>query len=123
MHAGIAWTSSQLHWHRDQATEAPPGARVLAGSQACPIQAWARGLRTYGFQYHPEVTPATIERWAAADPRDLDDAGITLEQLRTDTDRHYPSMERLSRRLFESIALFLAPADRRYEGLLKDLHH
>ena len=28
---------------------------MLASSERCPVQSWATGLRTYGFQYHPEV--------------------------------------------------------------------
>ncbi len=123
VHAGIAWTSAQFHWHRQQVTTQPPGARVLACSQRCPIQAWASGLRTYGFQYHPEIDRSTVQTWAREDPRDLEDAGVTLEQLQTQTDEHYPAFERLSRRLFESIALLLIPADRQNRGLVKDLHH
>ena len=60
VHAGIAWRSMQFHWHRQQVTETPPGARVLASSERCPVQSWATGLRTYGFQYHPEIYRATV---------------------------------------------------------------
>ncbi len=87
------------------------------------MQAWARGLRTYGFQYHPEIYPRTVDTWAREDPKDLEDAGVSLEQLQAQTREHYPVFERLSRRLFESIALLLLPADRRNRGLVKDLHH
>ena len=48
---------------------------------------------------------------------------MSPEQLQTQTVEHYPVFERLSRRLFESIALLLLPADRRNRGLVKDLHH
>jgi GMP synthase-like glutamine amidotransferase len=123
LHAGIAWTSLQLHWHGYQVTQVPPGARILAGSQRCPVQAWALGLRTYGFQYHPEVYPETIETWAAEEPQDLDEAGIKLDLLRAQTKEFYPSFARLRDRLFESMSLFLLPADRRNQGLVKDLHH
>ncbi len=123
LHAGIAWTSMQFHWHRDHVTVAPDGARVLAKSARCPIQAWARGLRTYGFQHHPEVYADTVAVWAAEHPEDLDEAGVTLDDLRAKTITHYGAFERLSRRLFESIALLLVPADKRYQGLVRDLHH
>ncbi len=123
LYAGIAWTSTQFHWHKDQVTTMPDGARVLATSQRCRTQAWACGLRTYGFQYHPEVYADTAAAWAAQHPDDLVKAGITLEELKTRTAEHYPSFERLSCRLFESIALLLVPSDRRYKGLVKDLHH
>ncbi len=123
LHAGIAWTSMQFHWHSDHVSVAPEGARVLAKSAGCPIQAWARGLRTYGFQYHPEVYADTVETWAAEHPEDLVQAGVTLDDLRAQTRTHFDVFERLSRRLFESIALLLMPSDRRYQGLVKDLHH
>ncbi len=123
LYAGIAWTSMQFHWHRDHVSVAPDGARVLAKSAGCEIQAWARGLRTYGFQYHPEVYADTVESWAAQHPEDLDQAGVTLDDLRAKTLTHFEAFERLSRRLFESIALLLVPVDRRYRGLVKDLHH
>ncbi len=123
LYAGIAWTSMQFHWHQDQVTKVPDGARVLATSQRCQTQAWACGLRTYGFQYHPEVYADTVVAWAAQHPDDLLKARITLEELTTRTAEHYPTFERLSRRLFESIALLLVPSDRRYKGLVKDLHH
>jgi GMP synthase-like glutamine amidotransferase len=121
--AGIAWTSMQFHWHQDEVSKMPDGARVLATSQRCQAQAWAHGLRSYGFQYHPEVYADTAEAWAGQDPDDLQKAGITLDELQTQTAEHYPTFERLSTRLFESIAMLLVPSDRRYKGLVKDLHH
>ena len=121
--AGIAWTSMQFHWHQDEVSKMPDGARVLATSQRCKAQAWTHGLRTYGFQYHPEVYADTAEAWAGQDPDDLQKAGITLDELKKQTAEHYPSFERLSNRLFESIAMLLVPSDRRYKGLVKDLHH
>lgn len=123
LHAGIAWNSLQFQHHRDHVSQLPPGAKLLASSARCTVQAWMLGLRTYGFQYHPEVTPATIERWAREEPEALDESNGTVDQLRTQTEAHYPAFERLSERLFESIALFLMPVDRRYQGLVKDLHH
>jgi GMP synthase-like glutamine amidotransferase len=121
--AGIPWTALQLHWHRQQVVQVPPGARVLATSQRCSVQAWALGLRAYGFQYHPEVYPETIDAWAAQEPRDLDEAGIKLDLLRSQTKEYYAPFARLADRLFESMALLLMPADRRNRGLVKDLHH
>jgi GMP synthase (glutamine-hydrolysing) len=123
LHAGLPWRAPMFHWHREHVTETPPGARVLCRSQRCPIQAWARGLRTYAFQHHPEIDPDAIETWAAEQPRDLEEAGVTLNQLKAGTAEHYPVFARLSERLFESIALYLMPADRLTAGLVKDLHH
>jgi GMP synthase (glutamine-hydrolysing) len=122
IYVGIAWESMQLHWHRFHVTTPPPGARVLASSARTPVQAWTLGLRTYGLQYHPESFAHTLEAWADDDPAALEEAGITREQLRADTEQHYPAFERLAKRLFEAMTLLLMPVDRRY-GLVKDLHH
>ena len=123
IHTGIGWTTTMFHAHRDHVSELPPGARLLASSAKCKVQAWAMGLRSYGFQYHPEVTAESIERWAKDNPSMLSESGMTLEQLREQTERHYPVFARITERLFESIALFLMPVDRRCQGLVKDLHY
>ncbi len=48
---------------------------------------------------------------------------MLLDQFNEQTRAHYPAFERLTARLFESIALLLMPSDRRIAGLDKDLHH
>lgn len=50
-------------WHDDTFT-LPPGAELLADGPLCP-QAFALGPHT-GFQFHPEVDLATIDRWLQA---------------------------------------------------------
>lgn len=123
IHTGLPWTSIQFHHHRDHVSQLPPGARLLSSSTKCKVQAWAMGLRTFGFQYHPEITVDSIETWAREEPEALREANISLEQLREQTRRYFAAFERLGDRLFESIALFLMPVDKRYAGLVKDLHH
>jgi GMP synthase-like glutamine amidotransferase len=123
LHAGLPWTMSQLHWHEEHVTKVPPGARVLAKSNRTPVQAWAAGLRTYAVQYHPEVSAASIERFAADDRDGLSRAGGSPEQLRAETAKRYPAFERLTQRFFESVALLLMPADRLVRGVARDLHH
>jgi len=123
IHTGLPWNVMVFHHHRDYVAELPPGARLLASSSQCKNQAWALGLRSYGFQYHPEVTLNTIETWMREEPEALREANITPEQLREQNRKSFPAFERLTQRLFESIALFLMPVDRRYQGIVKDLHH
>jgi len=45
----------------------PDGAVLLAGSTLYPRQAFRYGARTYGFQFHPEVTLEGFNRWQDAD--------------------------------------------------------
>jgi hypothetical protein len=96
---------------------------VLAKSARTPVQAWAVGLRTYGFQYHPEAYPERLAEWARSEPEALRAAGLSESSLRAQTDELHPVCARLARRLFESMALFLMPLDRRFAGVAKDIHH
>jgi GMP synthase-like glutamine amidotransferase len=45
-----------FHWHGDTFA-LPPGALLLASSEACLNQAFSYGDRVYGFQFHLETTP------------------------------------------------------------------
>ena len=92
-------------------------------SQSTPVQCWAVGLRTYGFQYHPEILPETVARWGREHPDSLAEAGLEAKQLEEQTQQHYPACHRVTERLFELIALLLMPADQRNRGVVKDLHH
>ena len=114
--AGIAWKGMQISWHRYHVSKPPDGARVLASSARTPVEAWALGLRAYGFQYHPEATPDVLESWADDEPQALEEAGITRERLREETRKHYATSARLAERLFGTIALCVMPLDRRYAG-------
>lgn len=51
-----------LQWHGDT-FDVPDGAVLLASSDAYPHQAFAYG-RSYGLQFHLEVSPALAEEWA-----------------------------------------------------------
>lgn len=121
--AGIAWTSMQAHWNSCCVTKLPEGARLMASSSMCKVEAWGMGLRTYAFQYHPEIYADTFTKWAADEPNACEEAGTSLEDLQRQTEMMFPAFERLSKRLFENIALLVMPVDRRYQGTVKDLHH
>jgi GMP synthase-like glutamine amidotransferase len=54
-------------WH-DDTFDIPAGAVALASSAGCANQAFRYGARTYGLQFHPEVTPGLLEEWIAAAP-------------------------------------------------------
>ena len=58
-----------LQWHRDEITELPPGAALLAASTRYPHQAFRLGDRAWGLQFHIECDTAMIADWAAATRR------------------------------------------------------
>jgi len=62
---GFAPTLQTFQWHGAEVSVLPPGAVVLAANAACPVQALRWGRHAYGFQYHCEITPATVADWKA----------------------------------------------------------
>lgn len=62
---GLADRFTALTAHKEGTESLPPGARLLASNEACPVQAYAIGDRLYATQFHPEpTTKAFTERMA-----------------------------------------------------------
>ena len=51
-----------VEWHADT-FDVPDGAVRLARSAGCANQAFRYGRRTYGLQFHPEVSPEMLASW------------------------------------------------------------
>jgi GMP synthase-like glutamine amidotransferase len=120
---GIGWTTSQFQWHHDEVVKLPPAARLLASSARCKVQAWGLGLRTYAVQFHPELDEAAIQRFVREGANELAAAGISANSIIEGNRAHLAEMRRSAERLFESWCLFVAPVERRYRGVAKDLLH
>jgi GMP synthase-like glutamine amidotransferase len=71
-----------LQWHYDTFTP-PPGATLLADSPAGP-QAYTIG-RSFGVQFHPEVTPEIVGEWVASGRARLAREGVDGERLLAET--------------------------------------
>lgn len=52
-----------LQWHSAEVTRLPAGAKCLATSPACAIQAMQWGPRAYSAQFHIEIEPDTVANW------------------------------------------------------------
>jgi GMP synthase-like glutamine amidotransferase len=63
--SGLDDTATVLQWHGAEVLDAPPGSTVLASSDKCAIQALRYQSHAYGFQFHVELTDATVTDWAA----------------------------------------------------------
>lgn len=111
LHTGLPWRMVQFHWHRKQVAELPPDAVLLSSSTACKVQAFRCGTRSYGFQYHFEVTRDHIEQWSISSAPDRVAADLTHEQLIRQTERQYRKFAQFSDRLCQSIADYLIPVD------------
>ena len=94
---GIPTASRCFQWHSAEVKALPPGARLLATSPGCQVQAFGYGVHAYGLQFHVELTDRTAQEWGAlpayaealtrvmgegALPRLEADIGAHLEQLR-----------------------------------------
>jgi GMP synthase (glutamine-hydrolysing) len=94
--AGMDRSENVFHWH-GETFDLPDGASLLASSDACRHQAFRLGERTYGIQFHLEVTPAMIEDWSRQDENcgDIRELDAPLDAW-----RNAARMEALARRVF-----------------------
>ncbi len=120
---GLPWTMACLHWNHDVATELPEDAALLATGEAGDPQVWRLGVRTYAFQFHPEMSPDTINAIIDEDRPDLVEAGRRGDDVAAEVADMWPTYERLTARLFESIAMLLMPLDQRMLDTVRDLKH
>lgn len=61
--AGTGSRQRCLQWHSVCVARAPDGAKVLASSDICEVQAMRIGANAWSMQYHVEVEPDTVDNW------------------------------------------------------------
>ncbi|MEM7238954.1 MAG: type 1 glutamine amidotransferase [Pseudomonadota bacterium] len=61
---GIDFPVKTLQWHSAEVTKLPQGARVLATSEDCAVQAMSWGPRAFSMQFHMEAEADTVDNWA-----------------------------------------------------------
>jgi len=89
---GMPVAGIQFHAHGQEVAELPPGAVLLASSNACRHQAFRVGPAAYGIQYHFEWTLADID-FIATDPL-FAEAGLTADALAEQTEQYYARYRR-----------------------------
>jgi len=103
---GLAERGKCLQWHGAEVTRPPEGARVLAASPACRVQALSVGERAFSLQYHVEITETTVGDWAAvpAYKQALEQnlGADALPQFHADTAVHMAEFNRTARRLYDN---------------------
>jgi GMP synthase (glutamine-hydrolysing) len=92
-------TMTPFHWHGD-IFDLPPGAASLASSDKTPCQAFRHGDKTYGFQFHFEVTHQSIAAMANAFAKDLARQNIPADQMIAQTAEFLPALEKTSDKVF-----------------------
>jgi len=68
-----------IQWHRDEITELPLNAVLLAASTRYPHQAFRLGDRAWGVQFHVECDAGMIAAWARSDTATLDELGYDAD--------------------------------------------
>ncbi len=63
---GLPQRTRVLQWHAAEVTQPPAGAKILASSLDCPVQAIAVGDRALGLQFHVEVDQRTLAGWLSS---------------------------------------------------------
>ncbi len=101
---GAAGTQRVYHWH-EEAFELPAGATALAGSVACPQQAFAIGPHL-ALQFHLEIDAEKLRRWSRLDTpayRDAQRRHACVQsgaQMRAELPRHLPAHQALADRVY-----------------------
>lgn len=101
-----------FQWHGAAVLEPPEGARVLARSPACSVQAMRVGGRAYGLQYHQEVTPAMVAAWgdvpAYAQSLEAVMGPGAMDALLTATEAHAAALSASARVLCDNLMAIAA---------------
>lgn len=61
---GLPSSFKIMQWHHAEVTRLPAGAEVLASSAVSPVQVMSIGHEIMATQFHGELTPELIDRWA-----------------------------------------------------------
>lgn len=85
-----------LHWHTDT-FDLPVGATLLASTEHSLNQAFTYGASALGLQFHPEVTAVDLESWYVGLAAELDQAGLSIRDLRVAAELYAPQLEMASR--------------------------
>jgi GMP synthase-like glutamine amidotransferase len=83
-----------FHWHGDT-FDLPRGGTILASSRLYERQAFRLEPRAWGVQFHPEITEAMVDAWAArARPDEAAAFGgaAGAAAMRADARRHVPAL-------------------------------
>jgi GMP synthase (glutamine-hydrolysing) len=96
---GLPAAMTPFHWHGD-IFDLPTGAISLASSEKTPCQAFRHGDKTYGFQFHFEVTRDGVAAMAAAFAKELVRENIPADRLMAQAAEFIPPLEKISDTVF-----------------------
>ena len=92
-----------LHWNED-VFDLPAGAVELLGPRLEGVEAFRAGRSAYALQFHPEVDPASLDRWYADYGAWVGQAGVPEPEARAADAAHRDAQADLAGRLFGAFA-------------------
>ena len=94
----LARTFRMLQWHHAEVTVLPQGAEILGFSDITQVQIMAVGANMVGTQFHGELTPELVTKWAEASLGAGAYARVRAEVLPL-----MPKMRRVSEAMFNNL--------------------
>lgn len=91
--------TKMMQWHGDT-FNLPKGAIRLASSDLYKNQAYSYGKNVMALQCHPEVQRENIELWLAAGYKELEESGLTVQEIRKNTANHIMSLQKQTQLFF-----------------------
>jgi GMP synthase (glutamine-hydrolysing) len=100
--SGLSARFPVFGWHEDE-FELPHGAISLAGSLACEHQAFRFATNAYGLQFHSEVRPEDLNKWADVRgyARLIERATARWDEVAAELDRATPELDELAGKLLK----------------------
>jgi len=91
--ADVPFAPDVLQWHRDEITELPLGAVLLAASTRYPVQAFRIGPSAWGVQFHIECDTEMFADWAIGAVATLQELGLDGVELLAGVDEVMDEVE------------------------------
>ena len=107
MMRGLPPAFKVMQWHHAEVTKIPAGAEVLASSAVSPVQIMSVGQDILATQFHGELTPALIDRWAHI-PQYLEWLEQAMgpkayDRVKAQSKSQMPKFERIGRTMFRNL--------------------
>jgi GMP synthase (glutamine-hydrolysing) len=106
MLAGVPWNHPQPFSCEQEIATLPPGATLLMSSKNTKNAAFKVGHRTFAFAFHPECDRPMVDLLWSRSAEWCGKAGVTMQDLAAQTDKHYATFARVADRLAVNQAAF-----------------
>jgi GMP synthase-like glutamine amidotransferase len=96
-----------MQWHHAEVTQLPDGGVALAASETTAVQIMAAGDVMAGTQFHGELTPSLIKRWAQI-PQYIEWLELALgagayDRVKAEAMPLMPNMRKVSATMFQNL--------------------